>query len=214
MNRYLHIACLGVLISLITSCTATTTTAVADASNGNSNVEAPAATPRPESGETPPAPPRTPLPAHIRKDADGNLINPEGWSIQEIIAKKTKRRTETGKTKSGKTVIFNVLLITPEGRPVSEAATPAEDYYEWRISDVRELSDRNGKVFCYEYGASLFGRNSNANGFATATSYSLCDYDGDGKYEFNGSRFYKFTVPEWVRSLPGDPNAIDNNANW
>jgi hypothetical protein len=110
-------------------------------------------------------------------------------------------------------VIFNVLSITPEGRPAAEAVSPDESYYEWRISDVRELSGRDGKVFCYEYGASLFARNSNANGFSTATSYRLCDYDGDGKYEFNGSG-YGFPIPDWVRTLPGDPAAVNSNANY
>ena len=117
-------------------------------------------------------------------------------------------------------MIFNVLSITPEGRPVAEAALPYseggdyKDYYEWRIYHVRELSGRDGKIFCYEYSASLFMRGGDANsGMTTATSYRLCDYDGDGKYEFNGSG-YKFTVPDWVKTLPGDPAAVNNNANY
>lgn len=164
--------------------------------------------------ETSNAPPRTPLPANIRKDGEGNLINPDGWPIQEIITKEAKRRSEIGKNKSGRRIIYSVLLITPEGHPVSEAASPVEDYYEWRINSVSELSGRDGKVFCYEYGASLFTRNGNENsGMATGTSYRLCDYDGDGKYEFNGGGF-KFSIPDWVKSLPGDSGAVNSDANW
>lgn len=164
--------------------------------------------------ETPNAPPRTPLPANIRKDGEGNLINPDGWPIQEIITKEAKRRSEIGKNKSGKRIIYSVLSVTPEGRPVSEAASPVEDYYEWRINSVRELSGHGGKVFCYEYGASLFSRNGNENsGMATGTSYRLCDNDGDGKYEFQGDGF-KLTIPDWVKSLPGDTAAVNTDANW
>ncbi|HCA58485.1 MAG TPA: hypothetical protein DEP46_10915 [Blastocatellia bacterium] len=158
-------------------------------------------------------PTRTPLPPNVRKDSDGNLIKPDGWAIQEIIPKDTWKQKATGKTKKGRTVIYNVLTITPEGWPVAEAGSPIEPQFEWRISHVSELSGRDGKIFCYEYGARLYGRNSNGNSaMATATSYRLCDYDGDGKYEFNGN-LYPLIVPEWVKTLPGDPAAIDNNAN-
>jgi hypothetical protein len=165
------------------------------------------------------APTRTPLPPNVRKDSEGNLIKPDGWPIQEIIPVDTWTRKMTGKTKKGRTVIYNASSITPEGRPVAEAATrysqngAFEDVYERRISSVSELSGRDGKIFCYEYAASLFSRNPNDNfGMTTATFYRLCDYDGDGKYEFNGF-LYPLTVPEWVKTLPGDPAAIDNNAN-
>lgn len=168
------------------------------------------------------APTHTPLPPNVRKDSDGNLIKPDGWPIQEIIPKETRRRTAAGKTKKGRTVIYNEVLITPEGRPIAQAAGPysengksLESYYEWRISTVRELSGRDGKVFCYVYEATLFGRgNGNYNrAIATATSYHLCDYDGDGKYEFLG-QLVRIAIPDWVKSLPGDPAAVNSDANW
>ena len=163
--------------------------------------------------ETSEAPARTPLPRNVRKDADGNLINRDGWSIQKIIPQETRRRTETGKTRTGRKVIFNVFSFTPQGRAVSEVVAPDESYYEWRIRHVRELSGRDGKIFCHEYSASLFARNGNDNsGMTTATSYRPCDYDEDGKYEYNGSG-YKFTIPEWVKTLPGDPSAVNNYVN-
>lgn len=164
------------------------------------------------------APTGTPLPPNVRKDSDGNLIKPDGWPIQKIIPEDTWKRKATGKTKKGRTVIYNVLSITPEGRPVAEVAGQyseegvRKDFYVWRIRYVDELSGRDGKIFCYRYEATLFDTNSNSNGYATATGYNLCDYDGDGKYEFNGF-LYPLIVPEWVKSLPGDPAAIDNNAN-
>lgn len=211
MRHRLSTACIGVLVAVFPGCSGTKPTAVTAPPN------------KPESNvakETPNAPPRTPLPANVRKDADGNLIKPDGWPIQEIIPEETRKRTETGKTRKGRIMIFNVLSITPQGRPVAEAAAPYSengvyiDHFEWRISHVRELSGRDGKVFCYEYGASLFGRNGNGNSaMTTATSYRLCDYDGDGKYEFNGSG-YRWTVPDWVQTLPGDPAAVNNNANY
>lgn len=185
---------------------------------GCSETNPPVASQAPDANETnavaepTAAPTRTPLPPDVRKDADGNLIKPDGWPIQKIIPKDTWRRKATGKTKKGRTVIYNVLSITPEGRPVAEAASPYSPSTEWRISDVHELSGRDGKIFCYQYGASLFDTNSNSNGYASATGYNLCDYDGDGKFESNGFR-YPLTVPEWVKTLPGDPATIDNNAN-
>lgn len=204
MKHRLIIPCLGILIVSLAGCAETKPPAVNEPpGTSKSNVAT----------ETPTAPTRTPLPPNVRKDADGNLIKPDGWPIQEIIPKETRRRTETGKTRKGRTVIYNVLSITPQNRPVTEAISPDDTFYEWRISHVDELSGRDGKIFCYEYSASLFTRNSNANGFASATSYRLCDYDGDGKYEFNGSG-YKFTIPDWVKTLPGDPAAINSNANY
>ncbi|MBX3266918.1 MAG: hypothetical protein KF831_09455 [Acidobacteria bacterium] len=161
-------------------------------------------------------PTRTPLPPNVREDADGNLIKADGWPIQKIIPEDTWKRKATGKTKKGRTVIYNVLSITPEGWPVAEAALPysedgvPEDFYVWRIRDVSELSGRDGKIFCYVYYATLFDRAQNL--VPTATSYHLCDYNGDGKYELNGA-FSTFAIPDWVKSLPGDPAAIDNNAN-
>jgi len=164
-------------------------------------------------------PTRTPLPPNVREDADGNLIKADGWPIQEIVPEETSRTKQTGKTKNGRTVIYNVLSITPaggpEGRPIAGAIPAYSASTEWRISNVSELSGSDGKVFCYAYQASLFARIKSANAnsaMATATSYRLCDYDGDGKYEFNGN-LYPLKVPDWVKSLPGDPAAIDNNAN-
>ncbi|MGD9587726.1 MAG: hypothetical protein AB7Q37_08460 [Pyrinomonadaceae bacterium] len=210
MKEQLTVACFSILAAILAGCSGTEPNAAVETPNSNELKVA---------AEPTAAPTRTPLPPNVRKDADGNLIKPDGWPIQEIIPKETRRRPETGKTRKGRTVIFNVLLITPEGRPVAEAASPYSekgayaDYYEWQISYVRELSGRDGKVFCYEYWASLFGKNGNANtAVTTATSYRLCDYDGDGKYEFKGW-IYPITIPDWVKSLPGDPAAINNNAN-
>lgn len=203
MKYQLIFACIGILIVNFASCAETEPPVVNEASSTNLKV----------SPETSTVTTRTPLPANVRKDADGNLIKPDGWPIQEIIPHETRKRVETGKTKNGRTVIFDVLSITPQSRPVSEAVVPDESYYEWRISNVRELSGRDGKIFCYEYSANLFGRNSNANGFTTATSYRLCDYDEDGKFEFNGSS-YKFKIPNWVETLPGDPAAVNSDANY
>lgn len=168
------------------------------------------------------APTRTPLPPNVQEDAEGNLIKPDGWPIQEIIPKETRRMTAAGKTRKGRTVIYNEVLITPEGRPIAQAAGPysengksLESSYEWRISTVSELSGRDGKIFCYDYAASLFGRNGDANSaVATATSYRLCDYDGDGKYELNGFIYPLITIPDWVKSLPGDPATVNANANY
>lgn len=211
MKRHLIIACIGVMIVSLAGCAESKPSVaneVSDANESNTIAE-PSAIPT-----------RTPFPTNVRKDAYGNLIKADGWPIQQIIPKETRRRTETGKTKKGRTVIYNVLLITPEGRPVAEAAVPYsengafEDLYEWRIYYVRELSGSDGKVFCYEYGASLFTRNDNHNsGVATATSYRLCDYDGDGKFEYNGQDA-TVAIPNWVKSLPGDPSTVESNANY
>jgi len=211
MKHHLRTVCIGILVAVFPGCSGTKPTAVTAPPNKHeSNLTT----------ETPNAATRTPLPPNVRKDADGNLIKPDGWPIQEIIPNETRKRTETGKTRKGRLVIYTVLLITPQGRPVAEAAPPYSengvyiDHFEWRISHVRELSGRDGKVFCYEYGASLFSRNGDANsGMTTATDYRLCDYDGNGKYEFNGSG-YKWTVPDWVKTLPGDPAAVNSDANY
>lgn len=186
---------------------------------GCSDTKPPAATEAPDAyqinavAEPTAEPTRTPLPPNVREDADGNLIKADGWPIQKIIPKDTWKRKATGKTRKGRTVIYNVLSITPEDRPVAEAAS--HPIHEWRIGSVKELSGRDGKIFCYHYWASLFSRvtvpNTNS-GMATSTLYHLCDYDGDGKYEFNGF-LYPLIVPDWVKSLPGDPAPIDNNAN-
>lgn len=203
MKHLLIVACIGILLVIFAGCAQTKPPVVNEAPSTDLKVAA-----------EPPNATRTPLPPNVREDADGNLIKPDGWPIQEIIPQETRRRTETGKTRKGRIVIFNVLSITPQGRPVSEAVSPVESHYEWRISSIGELSGRDGKIFCYEYGASLFGRNVNGNSaMMTATSYRLCDYDGDGKYEFNGSG-YKFTIPDWVKTLPGDPAAVNHNANY
>lgn len=208
MKHHLIIACIAILIVNFAGCAEPKPPVVNTSPNTNEITVA---------AETTPAPTRTPLPPNVRKDSDGNLIKPDGWPIQEIIPVDTWKRKATGKTKKGRTVIYNKLSITPEGRPIAEAALPyseegvPEDYYIWRIFSESELSGRDGKIFCYAYEASLFDRAHNL-GVATATSYHLCDYDGDGNYEFNGYG-YKWSVPDWVRSLPGDPAAIDNNAN-
>ncbi|MBK9162503.1 MAG: hypothetical protein IPM21_01055 [Acidobacteria bacterium] len=203
MKHQLIIAFIGALVVNLAGCAETKPPAAIEAFDANETAAV---------AEPTAAPTRTPLPPNVREDADGNLIKADGWPIQKIIPKDTWRRKATGKTKKGRTVIYNVLTITPEGRPVAEAASPYSPSTEWRISDVHELSGRDGKIFCYQYGASLFDANSNSNGYASATGYNLCDYDGDGKYEFNGF-LYPLTVPDWVKSLPGDPAAIDNNAN-
>ena len=91
------------------------------------------------------APTRTPMPPNVRKDADGNLIKSDGWPIQKIIPKDTWKRKATGKTRKGRTVIYNVLSITPKDRPVAEAAS--HPIHEWRIGSVKELSGRDGKIF-------------------------------------------------------------------
>jgi len=204
MKRQFHISYIGFLIVSLAGCSETKQPASEALHTNQTKVVT----------ETTPVPTRTPLPPNVSEDADGNLIKPDGWPIQEIIPKETRRRPETGKTKKGRTVIFNVLSITPEGRPVAEAVSPNESDKEWRIYEVDELSGRDGKIFCYVYGVTLFPRNGNSNGFATASGYRLCDYDGDGKYELNGFIYPKLTVPDWVKSLPGDPAAINSNANW
>ncbi|MDM7921296.1 MAG: hypothetical protein QUS14_03270 [Pyrinomonadaceae bacterium] len=207
MKHQFVVAFIGVLIVSLAGCAESTPPAVNEPVHTNEATVA---------QETPTAP--TPLPPNVRKDSEGNLIKSDGWPIQEIIPKETWKRRATGKTKKGRTVIYHVLTITPEGRPVAEAAGQyseegvRKDFYVWRIRSVEELSGRDGKIFCYRYEATLFDTNTNSNGFATATGYNLCDYDGDGKYEFNGFR-YPLIVPDWVKSLPGDPAAIDNNAN-
>lgn len=214
MKHHLSTVCIGILVAVFPSCSGTKPTVVTAPPNKHESHESNVTT------ETPNTSTRTPLPRNVRKDADGNLIKPDGWPIQEIIPEETRKRTEIGKTRKGRHVIYNVVLITPQGRAVAEAAPPYSengvyiDHFEWRIRYVRELSGRDGKIFCYEYEASLFGRNGNDNsGMTTATSYRLCDYDGDGKYEFNGSG-YKWTVPDWVKTLPGDPAAVNSNANY
>lgn len=208
MKNQLIIAFIVVLIVSLAGCAEPEPPAAIESSDANETAAV---------AETTPAPTRTPLPPNVRKDSEGNLIKPDGWPIQKIIPKDTWKRKATGKTKKGRTVIYNELSITPEGRPVAEAALPyseegvPENYYIWRIFSVSELSGRDGKIFCYAYSASLFDRAHNL-GVATATLYRLCDYDGDGKYELNGF-LYPLIVPEWVKTLPGDPAAIDNNAN-
>jgi hypothetical protein len=209
MKHGLIIACIGALIVSLAGCAETKPPAIEAPNTNEINVAA----------ERTAAPTRTPLPPNVRKDSGGNLIKPDGWPIQEIIPADTWTRKMTGKTKKGRTVTYNASSITPQGRPVAEAATPYsqngafEDVYEWRISYVRKLSGRDGKIFCYEYAASLFSRNPNDNfGMTTATFYRLCDYDGDGKYEFNGQKAI-FDVPDWVETLPGDPSYVNNNAN-
>src|SRR5687768_15390572 len=100
MKHHLSTVCIGILVAVSSSCSGTKPTAVtAPLNKHESNVTT----------ETPDAPTRTPLPRNVRKDADGNLIKPDGWPIQEIIPKETRKRTETGKTRNGRNVIFNVL---------------------------------------------------------------------------------------------------------
>lgn len=208
MKHQLIIAFIVVLVVSLAGCAEPKPPAANDDANEINAVAEPTA-----------APTRTPLPPNVREDADGNLIKADGWPIQKIIPEDTWKRKATGKTKKGRTVIYNVLSITPaggpEGRPIAEAISPYSPSTEWRIGSVRELSGRDGKIFCYDYWASLFSKVSVPNtnsALATATSYRLCDYDGDGNYEFNGF-LYPLIVPDWVKSLPGDPAAIDNNAN-
>jgi hypothetical protein len=208
MKHHLIIACIGILSVNFTGC-ADTKPPVANTEPNPNEIKVAA--------EPIAAPTRTPLPPNVRKDSEGNLIKPDGWPIQEIIPKETERRTETGKTRKGRDVIYNVLSITPEGRPEAEAILPysedgvPEDFYVWRIRDVSELSGRDGKIFCYWYSATLFDRKHNI-GVTTATSYHICDYDGDGKFELNGRKAI-FDIPDWVKSLPGDPSAVNNNVN-
>lgn len=212
MRLRLLIAIIVILLLSLAGCTKSKAPAVNEPAAANESTVA--VEPTVESS-------RTPLPPNVRKDAEGNLIKPDGWPIQEIIPKETRRMTAAGKTRKGRTVIYNEVLITPEGRPVAQAVPPysedgvPKDFYEWRIRDVRELSGRDGKVFCYAYGATLFGRgNGNYNSaMATATSYHLCDYDGDGKYEFLG-QLVTIAIPDWVKTLPGDPAAVNANANY
>lgn len=209
MNNQLIIACIAILIVSFAGCAETERTAIETPNANEINVAA----------ESTAAPTRTPLPPNVREDADGNLIKPDGWPIQEIIPEETSRTKQIGKTKNGRTVIYNVLSITPaggpEGRPVTEAIPANSASTEWRISDVSELSGSDGKVFCYAYRASLFAKikRINANSaMASSTYYGLCDYDGDGKFELKGFKI-RFPIPEWVKTLPGDPAAIDNNAS-
>ncbi|MBK9153641.1 MAG: hypothetical protein IPM25_05415 [Chloracidobacterium sp.] len=208
MKEQLTVACFSILAAILAGCSGTEPNAAVETPNSNELKVA---------AEPTAAPTRTPLPPNVRRDADGNLIKPDGWPIQEIIPKETEKRTKTGKTRKGRDVIYNVTSITPEGRPEAEAILPysedgvPENFYVWRIRHVDELSGRDGKIFCYVYGATLFDRAHNI-GVPTATSYHLCDYNGDGKYELKGE-FFTFAIPDWVKSLPGDPAAIDNNAN-
>ncbi len=211
MKYQLMIACTVILIVNFASCAEKKPPVVSNVPNTNEIKVA---------AEPTPAPTRTPLPPNVREDADGNLIKADGWPIQKIIPKETRQRRETGKTEKGRTVIYNVRSITPEGHPVAESASPYsengayENFYEWRIRWLGELSGHDGRIFCYQYEATLFTKNMGPEGaVATATSYRLCDYDGDGKYESNGSG-YGFPIPDWVKTLPGDPAAVNSNANY
>lgn len=207
MKHHLIIASIAILIVNFAGCSEPKPPVVNTSPNTNEITVA---------AETTPAPTRTPLPPNVRKDSDGNLIKPDGWPIQEIVPKETQKSIRTGKTRKGRDVIYNVSSITPEGRPEAEAILPysedgvPEDFYVWRIRYVSELSGHDGKIFCYVYYATLFDRAQNL--VPTATSYHLCDYNGDGKYELNGA-FSTFAIPDWVKSLPGDPAAVNNNAN-
>ncbi len=190
MKRNLHILCLCAFLSVLAGCAETRTTSAVNNLNETLNITEPSVTPTWEPYATPPG---------VYENANGDRINPNGWEIQEIIPKETRRYTEKGKTKKGRTVTYNVLRVTPANRVVSKAIFPEEPYFEWRIRIVDELSGADGKIFCYVYEATLFGRNSDANGMTTAASYQLCDYDGDGKYEFNRSVYVNIVVPDWVK---------------
>mgnify|MGYP000114844913 CR=1 FL=1 len=185
------IACIAILIVNFAGCTETERPVVNKAPRTNEIKVA---------ADTPTAPTRTPLPPNVREDSDGNLIKRDGWPIQKIIPKETETSTETRKTRSGRNVTYNLLTITPENRLEAAVIPPHETpSLEWRITEVAELSERGGKIFCYSYRAIPYPRNSNANGMAEVTRYRLCDYDGDGKYEFNGSGFRNLNVPNWVK---------------
>ena len=205
MKYYFKIAILGILAVVLAGCAETPTTTAVKYANETSNISEPSVTPTWEPYATPPG---------VYKNADGDLINPTGWEIQEIDPEKTRRYTKTGKTKKGRTVIYSVLSISLANRVASTAIFPEEPYFEWRIRHVDELSGADGKVFCYEYEATLFSRNGNENtAMATATSYRLCDYDGDGKFEFNGDVYPEYIIPNWVKTLPGNPADVNSNAN-
>ncbi len=210
MKHQLIIAVIGVLILSLAGCAEPKPPVVNTAPDAN-EINAVA--------EPTAAPTRTPFPSNVREDADGNLIKADGWPIQEIIPEETSRTKQTGKTKNGRTVIYNVLSITPaggpEGRPIAEAIPAYSASTESRISNVSELSGSDGKVFCYVYRASLFAKVKRANAnsaLASSTYYRLCDYDGDGKFELKGFKI-RFPIPNWVKTLPGDPAAVDANAN-
>lgn len=203
MKHQLIIVCIGVLTLSLASCAEKRPLEVNSTANVNEIKVAAEATSLPT---------RTPLPPNVREDANGNLIKSDGWPIQKITSEDKWTRKAKGKTRKGRDVIYNLSTITPEGRPVADAISPNSPSTVWRIRYVEELSGRDGKIFCYRYEATLFDKDSNNNGYASATGYNLCDYDGDGKYEFNGF-LNPLIVPEWVRSLPGDPAAVHNNAN-
>lgn len=191
MKHNLHILFLCAFLSVLAGCTETATTSAVENSHETSNITEPSVTPTWEPYATPPG---------VYENADGDRINPNGWEIQEIIPKETRRYTETGKTKKGRKVTYNVLSIEPVNRVASTAIFPEEPYYEWRIRSVDELSGAEGKIFCYRYEATLFGRDGNANtAMASATGYQLCDYDGDGKFESNKSAYSNIVVPDWVK---------------
>ena len=139
-------------------------------------------------------------PRRAYKDANGDLIKPDGWEIPQIPPKETRGSTDTGKTKKGRAVTYNVLYIIPENRPPAAVLFPAGEGLEWRIRGVEELSGQDGKIFCYRYYASPYPINSNANGMAQSTGYHLCDRDGDGKFEFyRYEDARKLVIPDWVK---------------
>lgn len=94
MKHQSIIACTAILIVNFAGCAGTKPLVTNKASNAD-EIKVVA--------ETTTAPTRTPLPPNVRRDADGNLIKPDGWPIQQIIPEDTRRRPETGKTKKGKT---------------------------------------------------------------------------------------------------------------
>ena len=142
----------------------------------------------------------TPTPNLVRKDAEGNLIKDDGWEIQHIVPKQTERSWSKGKTRGGRTVRVRVVTLQPES-PVLATGLPPHSIgsLEWRITEASELSGTAGKIFCYQYAARPFDKDIVGNGVASITRYRLCDYDGDGKFEFNGWGFNTLVVPDWIK---------------
>lgn len=142
----------------------------------------------------------TPTASTVRRDDDGHLINDDGWKIPSILPRETKTLWSRGKTRNGRTVRIQVVDLVPESPVFADGLPPhGVNDLEWRITKVTELSDKDRRIFCYQYAARPFEKDMQGNGMASITYYRLCDYDGDGKFEFNGSGIGKLVIPDWVK---------------
>lgn len=139
----------------------------------------------------------TPTPSPISEDENGNAINRDGWRIPVLEDEKKEKGTRKEIQEDGTELVIRTIEYRPIVRVVADLPPHGRDA-DWMITQVTELSFKSQRPFCYEYSASPFIRGG--NGIGVTVRYRICDYDGDGIYEFKGSGFRRTIVPAWAKS--------------